>query len=80
MSVCLSCSSNDSNLLYDFGELPAVNKFYSQDDVGSEKKYPLVLNYCKVCFLVQIEDVPPAEDLYQDYHHKSSASTGNVDH
>ena len=80
MSVCLSCSSNDSNLLYDFGELPAVNKFFSQDDVGSEKKYPLVLNYCKVCFLVQIEEVPPAEDLYQDYHHKSSASAGNVDH
>ena len=80
MSVCLSCSSNDSNLLYDFGELPAVNKFFSQDDVDSEKKYPLVLNYCKVCFLVQIEEVPPAEDLYQDYHHKSSASAGNVDH
>ena len=80
MSVCLSCSSNDSNLLYDFGELPAVNKFFSKNDVDSEKKYPLVLNYCKVCFLVQIEEVPPAEELYQDYHHKSSASAGNVDH
>ena len=40
----------------------------------------MVLNVCNDCYLVQIENVPSPEKLYKEYHHKSSASSGNVEH
>ena len=80
LSICLSCENKELKLLYNFGNLPAVNNFYAEKDIFNEKPYPLVLNYCKECFLIQLNDVPPAEDLYQNYHHKSSASAGNIKH
>ena len=80
MSVCLSCSGNNINLIYDFGNLPAVNSFYSMENIKSEEFFPMVLNVCNDCYLVQIENVPSPEKLYKEYHHKSSASSGNVEH
>ena len=80
MSVCLSCSGNNINLIYDFGNLPAVNSFYSMENINSEEFFPMVLNVCNDCYLVQIENVPSPEKLYKEYHHKSSASSGNVEH
>ena len=80
MSVCLSCGGNNINLIYDFGNLPAVNSFYSMENINSEEFFPMVLNVCNDCYLVQIENVPSPEKLYKEYHHKSSASSGNVEH
>jgi len=68
MSVCLSCSGNNINLIYDFGNLPAVNSFYSMENINSEEFFPMVLNVCNDCYLVQIENVPSPEKLYKEYH------------
>jgi len=77
---CLSCKSYNTHSIYDFGDMPAVNSFYSLENIEEEKSFPMKLNYCSDCWLVQIEKVPSPSELYSEYHHKSSASKGNVDH
>lgn len=79
-STCLSCNCNQITNLYDFGSIPAVNSFFSMDELYLEKSYPLNLNVCNKCFLIQIEDVPSPQDLYSEYHHRSAASVGNLNH
>ena len=77
---CLSCKSYNTHSIYDFGDMPAVNSFYSLENIEEEKSFPMKLNYCSDCWLVQIENVQSPSELSSEYHHKSSASKGNVDH
>lgn len=76
---CLSCNSH-CELVHDFGLMPLVNSFYTQNDIHLEKKYPLELYVCTKCFLIQIGNVPDPSEVYTEYHHLSSASQGNRSH
>lgn len=79
-STCLSCNSDQITNIYDFGKIPAVNSFYSKNELDLEESYPLNLNVCNKCFLIQIEEVPEPQILYSEYHHRSAASVGNLNH
>lgn len=76
---CLSCNSK-CELVYDFGLMPLVNSFYTDEDIHLEKKYPLELYVCTSCFLMQIGKAPDPSEVYTEYHHLSSASQGNRSH
>jgi len=62
MKRCHLCGAQKVWLLLDFGKQPITNRFLS-DPRANEDLYPLVLNQCEVCGLVQISDPVPAEEL-----------------
>jgi SAM-dependent methyltransferase len=76
---CLSCSGNKYQLIYNFGNIPLVNSFNFNFKI-SNKKYPLAVVICKDCLVCQLSDIPPAEILYSNYQHFSSASKDNINH
>ena len=49
---CFSCGEISLQSIYDFGDLPLVNNYYSLDEITKEEKFPLNLLVCKICFLV----------------------------
>ncbi len=77
---CLSCGEISLQNLYDFGDLPLVNNYYSLEEISKEEKFPLNLLVCKVCYLVQLSYFPDPKKIYSTYHHVSGASKGNVEH
>ncbi len=77
---CFSCGEISLQSIYDFGDLPLVNNYYSLDEITKEEKFPLNLLVCKICFLVQLSFFPDPKKIYSTYHHVSGASKGNVDH
>ncbi len=55
--------------------MPLVNQFLkSGNDFKKEKKYPLDLNYCENCGLVQIGTIVDPKILFKDYIYFSSTS------
>ena len=77
---CSFCDSKKLYQLFDFGSIPHVNKFYKEQDKHFENFYPLRLAVCNVCFLIQLTTSISNEDMFIEYHHRSSASQGNRDY
>ena len=77
---CKSCKSDCLYLVYDFGAIPHVNKYYSLTKKFHEKKYPLRLAICSSCFLLQLLDEIDINDMFIEYHHMSSASHTNKEY
>ena len=75
---CKSCKNSNLTLVYDFGMIPHVNKFYSKAEKDKEKTYPLRLAVCNKCFLLQLLDYISNEEMFLDYYHRSSASKDNL--
>ncbi|MEK6858803.1 MAG: class I SAM-dependent methyltransferase [Nanoarchaeota archaeon] len=77
---CRSCGYEGLNRFLELGNIPPVNAFISESEIASEKAYPLNLAYCPHCFLVQLEQIVPPEDLFRNYLHLSAGSQTNVSH
>jgi hypothetical protein len=77
---CKSCKSENIRLIYHFGLLPPVNSYYKFADFDLLKKYPLELYVCADCWLIQILNIPDPNILFDEYHHLSGSSEGNVEH
>lgn len=75
---CSFCCKPSLYELFDFGLVPHVNKFFKTKDKNLEKFYPLVLAVCSNCFLVQLTDSISNNEMFLEYHHRSSASKGNI--
>ena len=56
--LCKTCKNTNSLLLYDFGQMPAVNNFIDKNNVDKELKFPMELHVCKNCWLIQLSSVP----------------------
>jgi SAM-dependent methyltransferase len=54
--------------------MPLAGGFLTSDQVAGERKYPLVLYYCKTCSLVQVLDVVDADTLFKNYFYLSSVT------
>lgn len=57
----------------DFGRMALVGAFLKPEDFPSEKKHPLTLEYCESCYLVQVGQQIPSEELFTDYFYHTSA-------
>ena len=60
--------------------MPAVNSFFTKEMIKYEKPFPLKLYICNYCWLIQLSRMPNKKSLFDEYHHISGASEGNVDH
>ncbi|WP_254012992.1 class I SAM-dependent methyltransferase [Limnofasciculus baicalensis] len=82
-SCCRFCNNLIQHNFADLGMLPITNDYLSQDELNqSEKFYPIRVNVCEKCFLVQLEDIESREYLFSDgnYSYFSSYSDSWLKH
>ena len=74
---CRHCTSPLSLNFLDLGFAPLSNAYLTEDDLQkSEKYYPLKVQVCEHCWLVQINDYTTAGELFTaEYAYFSSTST-----
>ncbi len=62
------------------GQIPSMNFFLKKEEFTGEKKYNLSVGFCPKCYLVQIIDIIPPEDLFRDYIYFSAVSKYFLEH
>lgn len=77
--TCRSCDKPLRTSFADLGETPLANSYLDDAD-APDPRFPLHARVCDRCFLVQVEDVVPAEEIFSDYAYFSSFSTSWVAH
>lgn len=78
---CRFCGNELTETFVDLGKTPLANSYLKAEaDIEKEKSYPLHARACANCFLVQVEDAVPAEDIFSDYAYFSSFSPSWVEH
>lgn len=80
---CRFCHAPLTQTFLDLGRQPLANSYLTREqlEAGTEGVYPLHARVCGRCFLVQAEDVVPAEAIFDaEYAYFSSYSPGWVEH
>jgi SAM-dependent methyltransferase len=80
---CRFCQTPLVHTFVDLGDQPLANSNLTAAELaaGTERRYPLHARVCGGCFLVQVDDVVPAEAIFdQDYAYFSSFSPSWVAH
>jgi hypothetical protein len=79
---CRHCATTLQNNFIDLGFAPLSNAYLNLEDlVKPEKYYPLKVQVCNHCWLVQTEDYAQADELFSaDYAYFSSTSSGWLAH
>ena len=81
--TCRFCKTTLTHTFVDLGRQPLSNSYLSTEQLaaGSERAYPLHARVCHKCFLVQVDDVVPADAIFDEaYAYFSSYSTSWVEH
>ncbi len=79
--TCRACGAPLTRTLVDLGETALANSYVKPEKAGTvDKAYPLHARVCDQCYLVQVEDVVPAEDIFSDYAYFSSYAASWVEH
>ena len=72
---CRSCGDDQGNLLLDLGKQPPANRLLTEAELGEpEPLHPLRLAICLNCHLLQITDLVPPGELFNNYVYFSSYS------
>lgn len=81
MPSCRFCKSDLTTTFVDLGKMPLANSYLkSASDIATEKPFPLHARVCPSCFLVQVDDVVPADEIFSDYAYFSSFADSWVEH
>ena len=81
--LCRYCRAPLSHTLVDLGLQPLANAYLTAQQLaaGTERVYPLHARVCDRCFLVQVDDVVPAEAIFDaGYAYFSSYASSWVEH
>jgi methylation protein EvaC len=71
--TCRFCEGTDLSAILDFGDVPLAGAFLAEDDLDEEVQYPLKVQFCRTCKLVQVTDLVSADVLFGNYFYFSSA-------
>ena len=78
-SRCRACASQDLALVYDFGPQPLAGTFpLVPDSREAAKRYPLDLTQCRECGLLQVTNLPPIEEVFNDNYRYSSSTVPDL--
>lgn len=77
---CRFCNSKLNTIFIDLGKSPLANSYLKENEFDDEKFYPLCAYVCNDCFLVQLEEIVKAENIFSDYAYFSSYSTSWLKH
>lgn len=79
--TCRFCQGKNMTKVLDLGDVPLAGGFIKEKDFAAEKYYPLTLNFCQDCYLVQVSNVVSADTLFKNnYFFFSSAISTLVEH
>lgn len=79
--TCRFCQGTNLSKILDLGNVPLAGGFLKEEDFPNEKYYPLRLNFCKDCYLVQVSDMVSADTLFKNNYFFFSSAIGTlVDH
>lgn len=78
--ACRGCGAQEVRPFFDLGELPLAGGFLSEEQVRSERRYPLLISVCNACALVQIVHPVDPEVLFHDYSFATGTVPGLVRH
>lgn len=78
---CRFCGSNNIQMVIDLGLMPLAGGFIkNMKKIVKEKFYPLQLNFCSDCFLLQVNSSVNPDTLFKDYFYFSSAIKTLISH
>ncbi|KKQ75730.1 MAG: Nucleoside-diphosphate-sugar epimerase [Candidatus Woesebacteria bacterium GW2011_GWB1_38_5b] len=81
VTTCRICKSQKLNSVFSFGSTPLANSFLSEEDLSKpEPFFPLELNFCENCGLLQLAHVVSPDLLFKKYLYVSSTSNVFVEH
>jgi hypothetical protein len=72
--TCRSCNSKEITPILDLGQHPWCNDFLKEEELGSEKIYPLELVHCDNCELLQLNYTVPKETMFKNHTYVSSTT------
>jgi len=79
---CRHCNTGLKLTLIDLGSAPPSNAYLTEQLLHTQEQwFPLRVLVCESCWLVQVEDIVQAEELFdEDYAYFSSFSTSWLEH
>lgn len=81
LPACRGCGDNTLVPILSLGRLPLANAFVPAHELGSpDERFPLDLQFCRSCALLQIADTVSPDRLFTEYPYFSSQSQTFVDH
>ncbi|HMS22721.1 MAG TPA: class I SAM-dependent methyltransferase [Candidatus Levybacteria bacterium] len=82
--TCRFCNSHKVRQVLNLGYVPLAGGFFKENTpqkvLENEKLYPLQLNFCESCYLLQCNVSIPPETLFKDYFYYSSTIKTLVEH
>jgi SAM-dependent methyltransferase len=69
---CASCNSTKLKNILDLGSVPLAGFFPKKEEIENVSSYPLKLQICEECKLVQTDSVIDPDVLFRDYRYLSS--------
>lgn len=70
---CRACEHRTAEVM-SFGCVALAGAFLKAEEFADEKKYPLTLQFCEKCLLVQTGEQVPAAAMFENYFYFSSAT------
>ena len=82
MTKCRLCSSENLKVILDFNKSPPSNSYIDKNFLNQiENYYPLRINLCKSCYLMQTEDFVNRNEMFnKEYSYFSSYSKTFINH
>jgi UDP-glucuronate decarboxylase len=81
ITTCRICKSEKLTPVLSFGSTPLANSFLSENDLTkAEPFFPLEVNFCENCYLLQLAHVVSPDLLFKNYLYVSSTSKVFVEH
>lgn len=78
---CRICHKDSFHSVLSLGDMPLVDNFLEEEDIGKEDSYPLELLLCDNCGLVQLSYVVSPEKMFHsDYAYDMSVTGAGVEH
>ncbi len=78
---CRFCGDNNMQMVIDLGLMPLAGGFIKNlKQINQEKFYPLQLNFCRDCFLLQTNSSINPDVLFKNYFYFSSSIKTLVSH
>ncbi len=80
--TCRSCASSSGHEVLDLGRQPLANNLLPipPEEAGDEPRFPLIVDVCNRCFLMQLRELVPPVKLFSEYLYFSSFSDAMLRH
>lgn len=78
---CRICGGSDFIRILDLGKMSPANHFLEKKDLNKpERKYPLIVFWCRKCFLLQLRHIVRPDILFANYPYLTASSKPLADH